>query len=353
MAHFNLLSFPASNGDCLVVEYGKSRRIRRILIDGGTAGTYRGLNKYLEGLPEEERTFELLVITHIDADHIAGALNLLEDTERPVKFRDIWFNGWNELQYPHELAGARQGERVSDGIVNQRLPWNKAFKSKACVVGGQGPDPVTLSEGMKVRLLSPTVEELHALIPEWERQCKKAGITPGVATRRMLVPESLEVLGPLDIDALADASFKEDGSPSNGTSIAFLMEFGGKRILLAGDAHPSVLINGLSRLHGRKKVSLDLFKVPHHGSKNNVDAKLVKKLSCDTYLFSTNGAYHKHPDREGVARVIKYGGKGVRLAFNYRTEYTSIWDDPLLMEAHEYSVSYAKKGKPYSCSMLP
>ncbi len=68
---------PAGHGDCLWIEYGDPGNPRRVLIDGGTKGTYKkALRPKLQTLPDDKRRFELLVVTHIDADHIAGALEL-------------------------------------------------------------------------------------------------------------------------------------------------------------------------------------------------------------------------------------------------------------------------------------
>ena len=75
---FKIEMLPAGHGDCLWIEYGSKEDPFRILIDGGTTGTYKRLKKRLENLSEEDRKFELLIVTHIDADHIAGILKLFE-----------------------------------------------------------------------------------------------------------------------------------------------------------------------------------------------------------------------------------------------------------------------------------
>jgi len=57
------------------------------------------------------------------------------------------------------------------------------------------------------------------------------------------VPRLLDELGHAvdTIEDLADVEFVEDDKEPNGSSIALLVEFEGKSLLLAGDAHPSVL----------------------------------------------------------------------------------------------------------------
>ena len=77
----NLEMLPAAHGDCLWIEYGDGKQTRRILIDGGPAHTYPALRARILHLPPDARRFELLVITHIDGDHIEGIVRLLQDAE--------------------------------------------------------------------------------------------------------------------------------------------------------------------------------------------------------------------------------------------------------------------------------
>src|SRR5512143_1622055 len=86
---------PALHGDCLLVEYGDARRTRRVLIDGGPIGAYAALEDRLDGLPGGDRRFELIVLSHVDTDHIDGVVRLFANPP-PWKFvvGDVWFNGW-------------------------------------------------------------------------------------------------------------------------------------------------------------------------------------------------------------------------------------------------------------------
>jgi len=69
----NIELIQAAQGDCIWIEYGEDAdSLHRILIDGGTQGTYKHLKERIENLSPDERHFDLLVITHIDSDHIAG-----------------------------------------------------------------------------------------------------------------------------------------------------------------------------------------------------------------------------------------------------------------------------------------
>jgi len=347
---FRLEMLLAEHGDCLWIEYGDPRHPRRVLIDGGATGTYkRALRERLRGLPANERLFELLVVTHIDADHITGVLELLEDRETGFRAKDIWFNGYRHL--PNEVPetlGPVQGERLTDLLVKPGITWNGSFRKAAVVVPAEGELPkVELEGGLVLTLLSPTPAKLAELKPSWEKEVRKAGLDPtqprpGEAEAE----EGLQLLGAPDVEALAAEPFTEDGAEANGSSIAMLAEFAGRRILLTGDAHPGVLTAAIKRIAPRGRLALDACKLPHHGSKANVSRQLVQALDCRKWLFSTNGAHFMHPDRQAVARVIKWGGPRAELSFNYRTKFNDVWSGKTLQGQFGYAASYPASGAP-------
>jgi beta-lactamase superfamily II metal-dependent hydrolase len=339
---FRIEMLPAREGDCLLVAYGDTDHPRRILIDGGRTATYAAIKQRFARLPEEERTFELLIITHVDRDHIEGVLEMLTDRDVPVRFNDIWFNGYDHLLGSElETFGAVQGERLTTALLAQGLPWNQAFRRKAVELRADSP-LVSLQGELTLTLLSPDRPKLAALAPQWEEECRKEGLLPGIPAERPSPPPGLERMGGIDIDTLAELSFEADRTLSNGTSIAVLVEYQGRRVLLAADAHPDRLIasvRSLAAVEGRRLV-LDAFKLPHHGSQRNISRELVEAVSCPRYLISTNGSYFKHPDEVAVARVIKYGGERPELIFNYRSSETLAWDNPRWQHRHGYQTSY-------------
>lgn len=335
----------AGHGDCLWIEYGDPQAPRRVLIDGGATGTYkRALQPRLRGLPERDRRFELLMVTHIDADHITGILDLLKDKETGFQAKDIWFNGFRHLSDENpETLGPVQGEALTDLLVKPGITWNGAFKKAAVAVPKDGELPhIALEGGLVLTLLSPTLAKLAELKPAWEKEVRKAGLDPEMKRPEEIESaEGFELLGgPPDVDELALEKFSEDTAEANGSSIAVLAEFEGHRLLLTGDAHPGVLTAAIKRLGTSGKLAVDACKLPHHGSKANVSPSLLEALDCKKYLFSTNGAHFKHPDRQAVARVVKWGGAEPELSFNYRTKYNEDWDAKPLRERHGYTTVF-------------
>lgn len=328
---FKIHMLPADHGDCLWVEYGTAAKPKRILIDAGTPGTYaRALRPKIEETVAREGNchFELFVVTHIDADHIGGTLQFLGEIDKnAVSIGEIWFNGYFHLsnETPAQL-GADQGERLTALIQDGGWEWNTRFKRRAVMVPDTGKLPQFTVAGMKLTLLSPTFSKLQKLKPKWETEIKKAGLVPGEAYE---IPKTKETGGFLggDVEDWAATKFKEDAAEANGTSIAFVAEYRGTRVLFAADAHPSVLIESLAR-KPLSATSLDLaaFKLPHHASKNNVSTDVVAAFPAKHYLFSTSGAQFKHPDEEAVARILVTPSTYTKqLHFNYDTDFNEEW----------------------------
>jgi beta-lactamase superfamily II metal-dependent hydrolase len=331
----------------LAIAYGNRERPRRILVDGGRAATYSDIKQRFSRLPEEQRTFELLIVTHVDRDHIEGVVAMLADPAAPIRFKDVWFNSYDHLRDPQiETFGAVQGERLTTALLERRLPWNDAYGRKSVELRANSP-PVPVEGGLTLTLLSPDRPKLAALLPKWEEECRTAGLLPGVAAARRPPPPGLERMGSIDIDRLAEQPFEADRTVPNGTSIAVLVAYEGRRVLLAADAHPDRLIESLQALtavEGRRP-TLDAFKLPHHASRRNVSRELLESVSCPRYLISTNGSYSNHPDAVAVARTIKYGGDRPQLVFNYRSSETLIWDNPRWQDRHGYATTYPSPAK--------
>jgi beta-lactamase superfamily II metal-dependent hydrolase len=323
---------PARDGDCMLLSYGNDTLTHHIMIDGGRALTYPLVKPMLE----KRRTLDLLVVTHIDQDHILGVLAMLDDIQRPVRFADIWFNGYDQLQdVDIEVFGARDGERLTTALLAQNLPWNRAFSGRAARCDRQA---VPLG-GATLTMLSPDRDQLAALIPIWEKECAKEGLMPDKEAQEPL--PGFEWFGPVDVESLADEKFVADGSKTNPTSIGFLFEFDGIRLVFAGDGNDARLRASLQPLADAEggRLRVDALKVSHHGSKANLSKSTLAILDCATYIISTDGSRHQHPDEVAMARILKYGGSPKEIAFNYLGRATN-WRNPEWQAIYDYTLRY-------------
>lgn len=339
---FDIEMLPVAQGDCLWIEWGRrSGERRRMLIDCGTEASFdEALGPRIEALPKAERRFELFVMSHIDGDHIGGGLALLKQAKAlGVSFGDIWFNGRRHLE-PKRMLGAAQGDAFSALLVDGGWPWNLWTGGKSVVCREGQPLPVCqLPGGMKLTLVSPLPRTLVQLAGTWDKELGRP------TDKRLLAGRRLETSK--DLRALAAKPFKPDGSRPNGSSIALLAEYAGLRVLLAADAYADVLAGALRGLMppGQSRLPLHAFKLPHHGSRGNIDTTLMSLVDCRHYLVSTSGAVFCHPDREALARVVLGSDHPKTLWFNYpvpekEREYHALWQDPAFQRQWNFRAVY-------------
>jgi hypothetical protein len=330
---------PAERGDCLWVECARSGKPPwRLLIDGGMPGSWPALRACIAKLGPSA-TVDLAVVSHIDSDHIGGLLPLFGDSDLNLCFGDIWFNGLTQL--PGKDARSRsvaEGEQLMDllsGWHRRMLPWNERFGRAAAMTGGDGRyQTITFLEGPTLTLLSPTPRRLAALRKEWTSvlQRLQRGET-----------EEDEPAMPLPLDdlaALAATRTPRDQSPANGSSTAFLLEYAGRRCLFAADAFSSVLGQALTALANDRDgnpIALDLFKLPHHGSKGSVTADLLRVAPATHYVVSTNGDRFHHPDDIALARVVTGATRPPTIWFNYASEAARRWSEPALQARYHFA----------------
>ena len=348
---FSIEMLQANYGDAIWLEYGPEDAPNVVLIDCGFKSTYREIIKRIE---DRNLTLELLILTHVDEDHIKGAIPLLQDARLgPDRVRDIWFNGYDHM-VAADAMGAMQGEMFSAIIEKLGYSWNGDWDGEAVIVPKTGPLKVcTLPGGLKLTVLSPTAEQLREMAKKWRTELYDKGLEPGdtEAVLEALADRGTayrpDALGSVDPGLIADKAFSEDTAEPNGSSIAVLAEYEGARVLLTGDAFPTVLVDSISRLLDtldESRLSIDALKIAHHGSKGNTSPDLLSILKCPQYLVSTNGSKFNHPSPECIARIVTAGDDPVTVRFSNLHEESEIWRDSGLQMDFNYEALYPGGG---------
>ena len=299
---------PAQRGDCLWITYGTTTRQHHVVVDAGPEDTIATLVPELErrikALPGGKDRIELLVVTHIDADHIQGVVSLLSAPGRVAVFRDIWFNGYKHHD-PDELLGGVDAERLSRGCsrthaLERRLrgPCSPAHRRR----GSRRRHASRRPHPHRARTDPRSTHRAGARLSEVLHQGGHRG-WQGPA----LDPEDLATRGVprrlLDPDALAATRTTTDPSKPNGASIILVAEYDGKRVLLTGDASSKGILTGLDRL-GPGRHHFDAVKISHHGSRNNTSLAVAQRIESPLWLVSSNGASFGHPDGECLGRIV-------------------------------------------------
>lgn len=325
---FTVEMLPAQRGDCLWLTWGDATERHHALVDAGPQDTIATLVPELErriaALPGRTDRLELLVVTHVDADHIQGVVSLLSDPRRVPLFRDVWFNGYQHLG--EALLGGLDGERLTASLLAHPGRWNRAFDGGPVVLPDDGDVPVVrLPGGLTLTVLGPRPATLARLAPEWEAACRKAGILPGEGAPIERASWRRDQLLGFDVDALAAAPYRKDRSVPNSAGISLVAEHEGRRVLLLGDSPSEEVLPGLARL-GTGPHRFAAVKMSHHGSRANTSPAFLAQVQARTWLVSTDGAVFGHPDPEALARVVTTQRRPT-FVLNHATPHIQDWVD--------------------------
>lgn len=341
----------AYNGDCILISLTENGVTKNILIDGGPGATYQNLKnkkgkpeagvlqKVLNDLVKNKQQIDLLILTHVDDDHIGGLLRWFGDaagkaSPREDTVKEIWFNSGDvihdhfkkqEKEIPAnpdtepdvQVSNAEEGKptSITQGIRFTKLADEYGIKRNGEVIlQGQS----TKKFGADFFFLSPDESRLEQFLREWKKK----------------EPDKLTAGKEDDYATSFDAfmkinTFEEDKALPNGTSIAFVLNWHGKLFLFLADAHPSVICEGLKKLgyNENNPIPCELVKVAHHGSRNNTSPKLLQMIGSKNYVISTNGDKDQHPHKQLLARLLKHN-KDCRIFFNYGERIQKILTRP-------------------------
>lgn len=337
---FTLEALKARHGDSLLLHYGDPERPRLIVIDGGPRGVYKNsLKPRLEALresrtPDGTLPIQLLMVSHIDDDHIQGVLELTremierQDDEQPQlwKIRKLWHNSFDDILGNHSddlfqaaetrVGAAGFGEHVPPdlpvsreaALVLANVPQGRELRQNADKLAIQAnqpfenlvlatDEPVDFGGGLTLRVLGPAPAQVKALQEDWDKQLEKKGLAEP-----------------------AQAADYLDNSVYNLSSIVVLAEAGGRRMLLTGDARGDHVLEYLETaglFDGDGKVHVDILKLPHHGSHHNVKDDFFERITADHYVASGDGGYD-NPELETFRMVSRVRGND---AFTFHVTY--------------------------------
>ena len=101
------------------------------------------------------------------------------------------------------------------------------------------------------------------------------------------------------------------------------------------------MVDGIQAVSPNERLHLDLFKLPHHGSKKNVHIDLIESVECDRWLISSDGTRFKHPDAEAVARILAFSTfESPLVCFNVPSKFNGWWKKQEWIDTFGYEVEY-------------
>ena len=273
------------SGDAITIRHRTDGVDDIYVVDGGYLEDGEQVAAHIRKNYGDPGWIDHVVLTHSDRDHANGLRTVLREfpvgklwMNRPwmhvtalmPRFRNVENRRWLAAKLKRVYSSVYELERVAR---EQRVEIGDVF------------------EGVRIgefRVLSPNREAcLYRL---------------AVATRTPVVAEAEEIL----VEAMTRAAWGEENlkggdrgtSAENETSVVQFAEFCGKKVLLTGDAGVEGLfdahVNGMCL--GIDMEALDLFQVPHHGSRSNV--------SSDTLDLWLGEALDQEPDSPPRRRAV-------------------------------------------------
>ena len=315
-----LEALPALYGDALLLHYGNDGLI---MIDGGPKTVWTNtlrprLKEIKDGRsPNDPLPVRLVMVSHIDEDHIKGILDLAAELDEGkgepiVAVQELWHNAFTDIAgdeydvYLKTPAGAAsissvgsafiasvtQGKKLHE-LAKNKLGW-VLNDERPLMMAGSGDDTVDVGGNVKLTILGPSRERLEKLRDDWRKKLKPKEGAKTVAY--------------------------EDLSPPNLGSLIVLASDGTKKILLTGDGRGDYILEGLENaklMPKGGKFEVDVLKVPHHGSIRDLDRDFFERIVAKDYVISANGKY-KNPDIESLELLLSARGDD---AYNVRLTY--------------------------------
>ncbi|HXH90461.1 MAG TPA: hypothetical protein VNN25_02685 [Thermoanaerobaculia bacterium] len=324
-----LEALPAQHGDSLLLHYGPENDPQIIIIDGGPKGVYASsLRPRLAELkdersPDDPMPVRLVMVSHIDEDHILGILNLCDELsdssgQRLIAVQELWHNAFSDIVgdeddlYLKSASGAAKVSSTGDVLVQldvhprteaiiASVPQGKRLRETAKKLGwilnderplmmaGTGNDTIDAGGELKLTILGPSRERLIALQKDWMKKVKEA-------------QKKAEESGAQTVEY-------KDTSPPNLASMIVLATDGKRRILLTGDGRGDYILEGIENagLMEDDKFPVDVLKVPHHGSIRDLDTDFFERIPANDYIISANGRF-SNPDIPTLEMIVAVRG---------------------------------------------
>ncbi|MCR4798905.1 MAG: MBL fold metallo-hydrolase [Bacteroidales bacterium] len=378
-------TFNCGAGDCLSLTLKKGKDSFHIMVDCGCLKDE--IQQYIEN--ELGKRIDLLVVTHIDNDHIAGLATLLEKVP-DLQIGKILFNCYHrpkaddsielsdkQVEVLEELkrrlpstfvkmdgkVSTKQAISLSKKILNNNN-WAEAWRYEPVVAGMN----INLEKEFgKIVILSPQQSDLEALENEFKKefwrkffsshsnQYKNEEEIYEVLLRLWETTLVKEHTTKVSYAALTKETFVKAAeakvmpvSLPNRCSIAFFYEYQDHRILLLGDSDPDIVAESLKKHVGNEiPFMMDLIKVSHHGSSHSTSNTILEVADSKHYYFS-GGNREERPSIETLSRVITaplHGQERRELHFNRKNRVIN--DLFAMLEIVEFPCIIDLDNKPY------
>lgn len=262
-----IYAYNAGKGDCIRLRFGDGHNV---FIDTGVTRFGAKFKQLLNSILSSHETLDALILTHVDNDHIGGFLSFLRCGNK-CPFHEVWMN--------HTVAGSLIQATLSTRENNEIYARLKA----------QGISVFPMLEGYRKEIGDAVFSVKNPRNDDVSESSHSKDAT--LAQRRDYR---------FSLTELAEKKIRmHDTSANNKSSIVFVFEYEGHRLLFTGDAWAEDVI--------KARGTFDLVKLPYHGSIGNVSDAYQQHFSSQNFLICADG--NGHPDKQTIAKLEKWYGR--------------------------------------------
>ena len=281
-----------------------------ILIDAGNVGDgdhviTPHIKKYYQdtyNANEGKYLINLAICTHPDSDHKGGFFDLLHSNE--IKISEFWLT---DPAYYLSVDDIKRYQNKDNAVKAVRKIFNNPNDENENLLSlseSKGIDGINAVAGVCSDFLRLTVVGPSG---DYYKEVVKDMVSNyGVETYEESDTEKYDRNVTInEKDAQTVINEDDDTSPFNASSlIVFFKPSKDITFLFAGDANCASITDAIDNYPQIKHVTY--FKVPHHGSKHNLNTEIISKLAPKDSIISAKGS-KKHPSSAIVYWLSKEG----------------------------------------------
>lgn len=287
------------DADAIVINYCDEERWWTAVVDAGNVGDAAEVKRHIKHVNGNTYFIDHAFCTHPDRDHKGGFFGLLED--RKVVINNFhMMNAVDSLIHdPRRFANGVDLAEAAKKLYNHPTDATKnlidLINAKGCYLNGQ---PILGNDvaGMPLKFIGP--EKNYFKDAAYEMALDFHELEPDADED--LYDED-EVLS--DEDAISVMDVEMEVSATNKSSMILLFHPDNRKFLLTGDACSASIRQAINTF--RDAITGCTLKVPHHGSKHNMNTEVIDLLSPVSAVISCKGT-KKHPSSAVVYWLSHY-----------------------------------------------
>jgi len=298
-------------GDCIAIRFWNpvigiaSQKV--IVIDGGYKDSGEAVVNCIKNF-YKTNTIDLVISTHPDKDHASGLVVVLEEMDvRELIMHKPW-------EHASDIKREFINGRLTVSGIKEDLEESLMYASELEAIADRKNIPISEPfSGMQrlngvMHVLGPNLQYYQDLLPQFKGtpEAKNPLSALGMVVKK-IGEEAIQIIQ--DTMHLNHLDDEDSTSPENNSSAIILFHIDGHKILFTGDAGKRAIEQAIlyAQSQNISLTDLEIFDVPHHGSKRNLGKTAMELINAKTAYISAPINSNKHPASKVTNHLFKKG----------------------------------------------